>query len=178
MKRYILTGTPGAGKTSVLHELKSRGYSVIEEAATDLHQRSDAEPWRQADFIDRIIRLQQARQIEAATRPDELQLYDRSPICTLALSQHLGYPPSEYVLEELQRIERENIYQKQVFFFENLGFIQPTQVRKITFEDSLRFEKIHAEVYTSLGYDLIKVPPVALSQRVEFIICYLAKEQY
>jgi len=31
MKRYILTGTPGSGKTSILHELKSRGYRVVEE---------------------------------------------------------------------------------------------------------------------------------------------------
>ena len=36
MKRYILTGTPGSGKTSLLHELKSQGYSVVEEAATDV----------------------------------------------------------------------------------------------------------------------------------------------
>jgi predicted ATPase len=30
MKRSILTGTPGAGKTSILHELKSQGYGVVE----------------------------------------------------------------------------------------------------------------------------------------------------
>ena len=36
MKRYILTGTPGSGKTTILHKLKSQGFRVVEEAATDI----------------------------------------------------------------------------------------------------------------------------------------------
>lgn len=174
MKRCILTGTPGSGKTTILHELKRLGYAVIEEAATDVialeHSRGNTEPWRHPDFVDKIVRLQKQRQIDAALSPDALQIYDRSPICTLALSRHLGYAPSAVLLEEIDRIERENIYQKHVFFVENLGFVQPTEARKISFEDSLVFEKTHAEVYTALGYDLIKIPPEPLPQRVQRII--------
>lgn len=105
MKRYILTGTPGSGKTSILHELKRQGYSVVEEAATDVialeHKHGNPEPWMQPDFIDKIIQLQKQRQIEASTPPDKLQWHDRSPICTLALSRYLGYPPSASLLEDL-----------------------------------------------------------------------------
>jgi predicted ATPase len=174
MKRYILTGTPGSGKTSILHELKRQGYSVVEEAATDVNARElglgHSEPWLQPDFIDSIIRLQKQRQFEATRSHDELQWYDRSPICTLALSRYLGYAASPSLLEEIERIEREEIYQRRVFFIEHLGFCQPTEVRKITFEESLLFEKIHEETYASLGYDLLKIPPEALSQRVHRII--------
>jgi predicted ATPase len=174
MKRYILTGTPGSGKTSILHELKTQGYLVVEEAATDviaLEQIHDnPEPWMQPNFIDKIVRLQKQRQIETLTYPYEIQLYDRSPICTYALSRYLGYPPSPCLLEEMERIEGENIYQRQVFFIENLGFCQPTEARKISFEESLIFEKIHVETYTSFGYDLIKIPPHSLSERVHSIM--------
>ena len=174
MKRYILTGTPGSGKTSLLHELKSQGYSVVEEAATDViareHGLGNAEPWVQPDFIESIVRLQKQRQLEASTLPDELQWYDRSPICTFALSRYLGYPASASLVEELERIEREGIYQRRVFFIEHLGFCQPTAARKITFAESLVFEQIHEETYTSLGYDLLKIAPEALSQRVHRIM--------
>ena len=36
MKRFILTGTPGAGKTAVVRQLELDGFSVVEEAATDI----------------------------------------------------------------------------------------------------------------------------------------------
>ena len=94
MKRYILTGTPGSGKTSILHELKRQGFAVVEEAATDVNAREhllgNPEPWTQPDFVDSIVLLQKQRQLEASTSPYELQWYDRSPICTLALIRHLG----------------------------------------------------------------------------------------
>lgn len=174
MKRYILTGTPGSGKTSILHELRSQGYRVVEEAATDViafeQMRGNPEPWLRPDFIGAIVRLQKQRQLEAAMASNELQWYDRSPICTLALSRYLGYPLSATLVEELERIERERIYQRQVFFIEHLGFCQPSEARKITFEESLVFEKIHEETYLSLGYDLMKIAPEALSERVYHIM--------
>jgi predicted ATPase len=173
MKRYILTGTPGAGKTSILHALKSQGYCVVEEAATEViareQRRGNLEPHLWPDFIDAIVRLQKQRQLEATLAPSVLQWYDRSPVCTLALSRYLGYPPSAALREELARIERERIYQRQVFFIEHLGFCQQTSARKITFAESLVFERIHEATYLSLGYDLIKIAPAALAQRVQHV---------
>ena len=36
MKRFIITGAPGAGKTAILHHLEVEGFSVVEEAAADI----------------------------------------------------------------------------------------------------------------------------------------------
>jgi predicted ATPase len=173
MKRYILTGTPGSGKTSIIQVLKRQGYAVVEEAATDINalelRQGNPEPWRQPDFIDNIVRLQKQRQITTSTQPHALQFYDRSPLCTYALSRYLGYPPSPGLVEELERIEREHIYQKHVFFIDHLGFTEPTEVRKISFEESLRFEAIHVETYAAFGYDCIHIAPQSLAERVSRI---------
>ena len=91
-------------------------------------------------------------------------------MCTLALKRYLGYPASASLVEEMERIEREGIYQRRVFFIEHLGFCQPTEARKITFEETLVFEKIREETYTSLGNDLLKIAPEALSERVHRIM--------
>jgi predicted ATPase len=73
MKRSMLTGTPGSGKTSILHALKSQGYGVVEEAATEViareQRRGNLEPHLRPDFIDAIVRLQKHRQLEAAMAP-------------------------------------------------------------------------------------------------------------
>ncbi len=36
MKRFILTGAPGSGKTAILRQLEHDGFGVVEEAATDI----------------------------------------------------------------------------------------------------------------------------------------------
>jgi AAA domain len=70
MRRFILTGTPGAGKTAILRQLELDGFGVVEEAATDLIawwlERGVTEPWTQRAFIDAIVDLQRRRQVRAA----------------------------------------------------------------------------------------------------------------
>ncbi|MGH7924411.1 MAG: AAA family ATPase [Candidatus Binatus sp.] len=178
MKRYILTGTPGCGKTSIIRLLEVAGYPVVEEAASDIialqQAQGIAEPWTHPSFIDDITNLQKHRQIQAADLSPGVQFYDRSPICTYALSIWLGFPISIILADEIDRIRKERIYQKQVLFIENLGFCEPTQARRISFEDSLRFEKVHEETYRAFGYECIRVAPLEMALRVEQIKSYVS----
>jgi len=43
--------------------------------------------------------------------------------------------------------KKESIYQKRVFFVRNLGFVTATEARRISFEETVRFEKIHEDTY-------------------------------
>jgi len=173
MKRFILTGAPGAGKTAIIRQLELDGFSVVEEAATDIHAleqtRSVAEPSKHPAFIDLIVELQRQRQMRASLRPDEVQFHDRSAVCTAALSVFLGYPFSDALSAELKRIETEAIYQKRVFFIQNLGFITPTEVRRINFENALRFEPVHQEIYSSFGFELVPVAAGSVLDRAAAI---------
>jgi predicted ATPase len=177
MKRYILTGTPGCGKTSIIRSLEVAGYAVVEEAATDIialrQAQGIADPHTSASFIDDIINLQKLRHMRLADLPG-IQFYDRSPVCTYALSVWLGFPVSRTLADEMERIAKEQTYQKQVFFIDNLGFCEPSAARKISFEDSLQFEKVHEETYRSFGYECIRVAPQTLSARVEQITRYVS----
>ena len=174
MKRFILTGTPGCGKTSIIRALELMGYSVISEAATDViayeQMQGHEEPWKQKDFIDKIVTLQKQRQIQAADISTDLQFYDRSPICTYALAIYLGFEPPSILLQEIKRADEMQVYQRKVFFIENLGFCKPTKARRISFEESLVFEKIHDEAYAKFGYECVRIPPASQSERVNAIL--------
>lgn len=174
MKRYILTGTPGCGKTSLIRALEMTGASVAEEAATDIisYQQIQgiAEPWKNKDFIDYIIRLQNHRQINLSDTQSNLNFYDRSPICTYALSVYLDFEPSKYLMTEIERISNQNIYEARVFFIDNLGFIENTNARKISFEESLGFEKVHIDAYKKFGYNCIHIPAGSIEDRVKLIL--------
>jgi predicted ATPase len=173
MKRFILTGAPGAGKTAILRQLELDGFSVVEEAATDIialeQARGITEPWTDPSFIDSIAELQRERQISTSFEPSDIQFHDRSAVCTAALAAYLGHPLSAGLLSELERIKVEAIYQKRVFFVKNLGFIRPSEARRISFEDALRFELVHEEAYRNFGFELVFIEAGDLFDRVAAI---------
>jgi predicted ATPase len=173
MKRFILTGTPGSGKTAILRQLEWDGFSVVEEAATDviaLRQACGvAEPWTHISFIDAIVDLQKRRQLRAQREPSTVQFHDRSVVCTAALATYLGFPVTSTLAQELERVRGENIFENEVFFIRNLGFVAPTDARRITFEEALRFEQLHEQKYREMGFEIVSIEPGSLADRVATI---------
>ena len=126
--RFILTGPPGSGKTTMIRHL------------------AEDEPWSLPSFVDAIVETQKDRQIGLGNSA-RIQFYDRSPICTLVLARWLGHPESDAVRLEIERIRRERVYRSEVFFVRSLGFVTPTEARRITLADSIqRVETIKRSV--------------------------------
>lgn len=79
-----------------------------------------------------------------------------------------SYP--KLLLEEIERIQTKKIYDERVLFFENLGHCQKTDVRQINFDDALKFEQVHREVYSFFNYNCIVVPAIAIDLRIQEIL--------
>jgi predicted ATPase len=173
MKRYILTGTPGAGKTAILRQLECDGFSVVEEAATDLialrQAEGIAEPWTHPSFIDAVVELQKHRERRAAQETSVAQFHDRSVICTVALAAYLGFPVTDVLTREVDRIIAGATFEKRVLFIRSLGFIARTEARRITLDEAVRFEKIHEEMYREFGFEIVSIPPGSVAERVAAI---------
>lgn len=170
MKRFILTGTPGSGKTAILRQLELQGYGVVEEAATDVialqQAKGIAEPWTTPAFIDDVVGLQTRRRTQL---DNPVQFHDRSAFCTAALADYLGYPASEALSRELERLKRAAFYENRVFFVQSLGFVTPSAARRITLDEARRFEALHEKTYRLQGFDLIPISPGSVLDRVAAI---------
>ncbi len=177
MQRFILSGAPGSGKTSVLRELAGRRYAVVAEAASDVIAADQAagisEPWRDPRFTGRIAELQRDRQQRPVGAGPRAQVFDRSPVCTLALARYLGHPVPAALSGEVDRILAGGVYQRQVLFIRPIGFCVPTAARRISYADSLVFERLHEEEYTRLGFEIVDIPPGPVAQRAALADRYI-----
>ena len=174
MPWYVLTGTPGSGKTAILRQLEQDGFTVVEEAATDVIALAlalgEAEPWVSPGFGDRILALQQRReQIAAAGHGQEAVFFDRSPVCTLAWCRFLGHPVSPLLAAEVDRAVAEQRYGEAVFFVRSQGFVTPSAARRISLADAAAFEEVHEQTYRELGFRLIEVAAGPLADRAAVV---------
>ncbi len=177
-KRYVLTGAPGSGKTSVALGLRRRGYAVVDEAVTDLIADAQAagvdEPWQKGTFLDDIVTLQRRRQLAPVADGVSVQVFDRSPLCTLALARYLDLPVTPLLAAEVTRVTRDRVYERVVFLIRPLGFIEPTAARRISYPDALEFQAVHEAVYREHGFQLVDVEPGPVEQRVTAVEDHLA----
>ncbi len=173
MRRFIMTGAPGSGKTTILRALEKLGYAVVEEAATDAiaahHALGNREPWEDRLFIDEIVRLQAHRQHGRVRHGATVQVHDRSVVCTLALARWMDYPVTAELREAVAQATEDGLFDRRVFFVRPLGFCEPTPVRRISYEDSLAFECVHETEYLRLGFELVDVPAGPVQQRAALI---------
>ena len=174
-REFILTGAPGAGKTVILRALEAGGVDVVEEAATDVialeQGRGEAELWRRPEFIELIARLQ----LQRMARPAQgaVRVSDRSLVCTVALAEYLGHPVPEMLVESIGSMIAAGRFERRVVFVELLGFITKTEARRISLEDSRRFERFHIEAYERFGFELVRVPPLPVDERVALVRSHL-----
>jgi len=170
MRRFILTGAPGSGKTAILRQLEQDGFGVVEEAATDVIALEQAkgveEPWTRPVFVDQVVALQARRRTRLA---DEVQFHDRSAFCTAALAEFLGYPPSDVLQRELKLLTSVAFYERRVFFVQGLGFVTSSAARRISLEEARRFEVLHERTYRAHGFELVPIGPGSVLDRAAAI---------
>mmetsp|Transcript_2149 Transcript_2149/g.7766 ORF Transcript_2149/g.7766 Transcript_2149/m.7766 type:complete len:188 (+) Transcript_2149:56-619(+) len=174
MPLYILSGAPGAGKTTIGDGLRVLGYPVVREGFMDLyHELLDAgmeKPLEEPQFIDKLAALQldRMRLQQAAAKEDETAVYDRTPICTLALCKFMGRAPSAALLEAVEETMRGR-FEKTVLFVVSLGYIETTDIRTLNHEQQLAFEELHRKLYVEHGFECIDIPPLPVKERVAFV---------
>ena len=168
--RFVITGGPGAGKTTVLGALAERGYTHAAESVRAIIRERLASSLRPrpplAQFGHEILRRDIAcyRETRIMDRP---VFFDRGIVDALGiLDQQQAISPGE-VAEYVRSFP----YNKIVLLMPPWEAIYRTDSeRDLTFAEAVQVCEAVRAWYARWGYETIEVPRTAIDQRVNFIL--------
>ena len=168
----VITGGPGAGKTTLIRELEHRGYPCVNEVARELiaeqvERGGTALPWNDKELYKQIMLERSVAayyNTPAGSRP---VFFDRGIpdiLCYAALEGLLLTTAMEQYAQELR-------YHNTVFMLPPWEAIYHTdQERKQGWDEAVRTYELMKQTYLEYGYELLEVPVAPVSYRVAFIL--------
>jgi predicted ATPase len=165
---HVITGAPCSGKTAVIQELEQLGHLVAHEVARayidDRLQHGETIAQIKADILsfERHILYKKIAN-EQSLPKEETVFLDR------AVPDSIGY----YILEGLDPddpIQKSRLWRyKKIFFLDRISF-EKDPVRSEDDKIASRLDSLLKESYRMLSYEIIFVPIMSLSDRVDFIL--------
>lgn len=169
---YVLTGGPGAGKTTLIEALAACGLAVVRESGRAVIRAEEARggtalPWAdRLAFADAML-AQDIAAYDAALAHGGPVVFDRGIPDVLGYLLLEGFAPPSALHDAVAR----HRYAQTVFVCPPWPEIYATDnERKQTPDVAARTCDVMREVYGDLGYRLVEVPRVPVRERVGFVL--------
>ncbi len=172
IKKIVITGGPGTGKTSIINELKNRGYNCLDEISRQITLKA------REDGIDQLFLTQPLLFSEMLLKGREEQFNQANIENESFVFLDRGIPDVLAYMDFIGDIYPDNFMESCKNHYYDLVFIlKPWQ--DIFVSDSERYEnfsqaiEIHDNLlntYEKYGYNLNDVPFGTVENRTDFIL--------
>lgn len=171
--KFIFTGGPCCGKTTVIKELQKMGYQVCPEAYSALYRAAKINGTLEKFCSDMLYQrhLIMQRHLEQESRLDlnKPAFLDRSIPDVIFYGNYFNVKMS---MDLLQKFAEHKADYAIVFFFEPVPavFYQSTDVRSETRVEALKIHQALLAGYVQHDFNIIHVPFDSIEKRVDFIL--------
>lgn len=168
---FILTGTSGTGKTSLLNYLNALGYTTFEEPVRQVLTEQESLDGPALPSKNPRLFLQTMLQIfiknlEASTSDKKPCFFDRGIADLIAYAIRFDIDPTEF-----RQAAIETAFSRKVFILAPWKEIfRQDQYRGKSFETYRQFHQLITSAYIESSYQLIEVPFDTLENRANFVL--------
>ena len=169
MTRIVLTGGPGAGKTSLIKALNQMGYTTFNEAARRVIQKqielnTNKVPWDNVEGFSKLVLIEQIQDFKSGN--ESFVFYDRGIPDIVGYLNH-GRKKTFKELKNSCSLNRYNY----VFILPPWKAIYTSDnERRENFEEAKLIYNEIKQAYLSFGYKPILVPFDSIDNRINFIL--------
>ena len=170
-KKYIITGAPGTGKTSIVNELKKRQFNCIDENSREIISEQiitggEILPWKnQIAFENKIANMRTQQYLSSPK--GVICFFDRSALDCIAYLKLNKLEVTKDINDGIKKCQ----FNSMVFYtpiWEEI-YINDRE-RKENIEKAKQIENAIIDTYKSQGYNLVKIPKLSVPERANFII--------
>ena len=164
IQRFIITGGPSTGKSSIIEYLQKLGHLCFQEISREIIQKQNILTSAKNFDFEYTVFKERKKQYLAAKK---LHFYDRSMIDGLAYMKLQKKPIPQQILTEL----RAHPYESKVFITPTWEDIYHQDTERLeSFEEATAIDKSLRKTYQSFGYELVEIPFSTVEERVKFIL--------
>ena len=171
-RRIVVTGGPGAGKTSLIDALRRRGLPCTFETGRaiirgQVEVGGSALPWADREAYARLMLAMDSRIHAGAEVLSGPVFFDRGVPDIVGYLRLCGLP----IPDDLAAAALTLRYDPLVFIAPPWPeiFVNDAE-RKQDFAEAVRTHAVMAQVYAELGYDLVELPRASVEDRVDFVL--------
>lgn len=171
-RRIVITGGPGAGKSTLVAALARRGAAVMPEAGRAIIQAQgaiggDALPWADRRLFAELMLSWDLRSYRDGAAGNRLTFYDRGIPDSIGYLELNGMPVPKH-FEGAARMCR---YGRRVFVAPPWAEIFTHDgERSQSFDEAVATHDAICAVYRRLGYELIPLPRGTVDSRVAIVL--------
>lgn len=167
---YVITGGPGAGKTTLINSLHALGYQVSSESGRAIIRAQLRANTKLAPLAFAEQMLEKDLHNYKTSPQNSVVVFDRGIPDTLGYLMSVG----AQIPKHIKQVAREHLYNQTIFVAPFWPEIYKMDAeRKQTLEEARETYEIMREVYIQLGYNTLLLPKVAVNERVDFVRNYI-----